>query len=158
MGLITRDASTKSTRGAVTIIAEGNCFTGEMNVVGKMHIDGGFEGEISSSDAISIGVRGEVKGVIKAHRINVCGLLEGEIHCDELMIEDGGRVRGMVYSDELIIEKKGCFVGERNLKEKSAVQDTKGAKEEQAERVRTLDPSLQDLPSRVTLIDKSAAN
>lgn len=156
MGLITRDASSKSARGAVTIIAEGNHFSGQMDIIGKMHVDGDFEGKISSSDAISIGIRGNVQGTIKAQRINVCGLLEGEIHCDELTIEDGGRVRGVVYSDELIIEKKGCFVGERYLKEKSALLEDEESN--QPERVQTLDTAFQDLPNRVTLIDKSAAS
>ncbi len=160
MGLITRDASTKSTRGAVTIIAEGNEFSGEMSIVGKMHIDGSFDGKIASLDAISIGLRGEVVGVIKAQRINVCGLLEGEIHCDELTIEDGGRVRGVVYSEELIIEKKGCFVGERKLKKVIKPETIEAAAETEiaapSDRAPVLDMALQDLPDRVTLIDKSA--
>lgn len=159
MGLITRDASAKSARSAVTIIAEGNHFSGEMSVVGKMHIDGGFDGRISSLDTISIGMRGDVRGVIKAQRINVCGLLEGEIHCDELTIEDGGKVRGVVFSDELIIEKKGCFVGERHLKEKPELLESKeAAGEEKADRAAVLDMTFQDLPDRVTLIDKSATS
>lgn len=155
MGLITRDASAKSTRSAVTIIAEGNKFTGEMSIVGKMHIDGHFDGKISSLDTISIGMRGEVSGVVKAHKINVCGLLEGEIHCDELTIEDGGKVRGVVFSEELVIEKKGCFVGERQLKkQQESLSSSAAAQQDRSESGAPLDPAFQDLPDRVTLIEK----
>lgn len=160
MGLLTRDASAKSNRGAVTIIAEGNKFTGEMSIIGKMHIDGIFEGKISSLDSISIGKRGEVRGVIKAHRINVCGLLEGDVFCDALSIEDGGRVRGVVYSEELVIEPKGCFIGERHLKE--TPDSLKSSEEHKLEstsaKIELADEMLQDLPDRVTLIDQNVKN
>ncbi len=147
MGILKKDASAKSARSAVTIIAEGNKFSGEMNIVGKMHIDGIFEGTIASLDTISIGKRGEVRGNIRAQQISVCGLLEGEIKCEELTVENGGRVRGVVCSTEMTIERKGCFVGERVLKEVPPV----AIPEKQAgdsPLVRT----LEDLPDRVTLI------
>lgn len=123
MGILTRAASAKSARSAVTIIAEGNKFTGEMSIVGKLHIDGIFEGNISSLDSISIGKRGAVHGNIRAHQINVCGLLQGEIHCDELSVENGGKVRGTVYSEHMVIEREGCFIGERRLKEGASAQE-----------------------------------
>ncbi len=158
MGLLTRDAPAKSTRSAVTIIAQGNKFSGEMSIVGKMHIDGVFEGNISSLDSISIGKRGEVRGIIRALHINVCGLLEGEIHCDELTVEDGGKVRGTVYSDQLVVERKGCFVGERHLKaDASKPEDSKSDAEAPASsRSPMLTRALEDLPGKVTLMPAGA--
>lgn len=144
MGILKRDASAKAARSAVTIIAQGNKFSGEMNIVGKMHIDGLFEGTIASLDSISIGKRGEVRGQIRAHQINVSGLLEGEIHCEELHIESGGRVRGVVYSREMRIDRRGCFAGERHLPE----PDTPAL---QPPRREGLDALLEDLPATVRL-------
>ena len=152
MGFLKKDASVKSARSAITIIAEGNKFTGDMSVVGKMHIDGIFEGTIASLDTISVGTRGEIHGNIRAHQINVCGLLQGEITCDELHIEDGGRVRGTVFSEKMIVQPDGCFVGERYLKEQSSndlatntVLPVGAASEELAQ-------TLEGLPDRVTLV------
>lgn len=116
MGFIKRNASTESARGAVTIIAPGNRFTGEMNIVGKLHVDGLFEGRIASLDTISVGKRGELHGHIQAQEIHVSGKIEGEINCTELIIENGGEVKGTVYCEELVIARKGSFVGERRLK------------------------------------------
>ncbi len=121
MGIIKRNVSTKSERSAITIIAEGNKFSGDMSIVGKMHIDGMFEGNISSLDNISIGKSGHVSGVIRARHINVSGLLEGDVSCDELHIEPGGQVRANVTNKEMSISPKGCFLGERRIKELKAL-------------------------------------
>lgn len=113
MGFLKKSVSSKSNRSALTIIAEGNKFSGEMNIVGKMHIDGMFEGNINSLDNISIGATGQVSGVIKAKHLTVSGLLEGEVVCDELHIEKGGKVRATVLSKVMSIDPAGCFQGER---------------------------------------------
>jgi len=90
-----------------------------MSIIGKMHIDGIFEGNISSLDGITIGKAGHVKGLIKARTVDVCGLLEGEVICDEMHIEPGGQVNATVESVEMSISPRGSFVGERRIKEKS---------------------------------------
>lgn len=113
MGFLKKSVSPKSNRSAITIIAEGNKFSGEMNIVGKMHIDGMFEGNINSLDDVSIGASGHVSGVIKAKHMTVTGLLEGEVICDELHIEKGGKVRATVLSKVMSIDPAGCFQGER---------------------------------------------
>ena len=113
MGWFKRDATAKPPRAAVTIIARGNKLSGQMSLTGKLHIDGQFDGEISSLDSITIGRRGEVRGVIRAHQISVSGVLDAEVFCDELCIERDGRVRGVVHSRHLSIDKRGCFIGER---------------------------------------------
>jgi len=113
MGFLKKSVSSKSNHSAITIIADGNKLSGEMNIVGKMHIDGVFEGNINSLDNISIGATGHVSGVIKAKLLTVTGLLEGEVVCDELHIEKGGKVRATVLSKVMSIDPLGCFQGER---------------------------------------------
>ena len=87
-----------------------------MNIVGKLHIDGLFEGKVASLDTISVGKRGELHGHIQAQEIHVSGKIDGEVTCSELIIENGGEVKGIVYCDELVIARKGSFIGERRLK------------------------------------------
>ena len=111
-----------------------------MSITGKMHIDGFVEGTIASLDSLSIGRHGEVRGQIKAHSITVTGLLEGEIHCQSMTIENGGRVRGMVYSQEMVVARKGCFVGERLLVEETTPPAADAATE-------GLSRLLEELPS-----------
>lgn len=119
MGIIKRNVPAKSAPSAITIIAQGNKFCGDMSIIGKMHIDGIFEGNISSLDGITIGKAGHVKGLIKARTIDVCGLLEGEVICDEMHIEPGGQVHATVESVEMSISPRGSFVGERRIKDKT---------------------------------------
>lgn len=145
MGIIKRNVPAKSTAGsAITIIAEGNKFCGDMSIVGKMHIDGIFEGSISSLDSISIGKAGHVRGLVKAKTVDVCGLLEGEVVCDELHIDVGGQVRATVESKEMSINSQGCFVGERKMKEFSAIGDDSSKIETGAE-------AIDSLPDKVVL-------
>ncbi|MBE9397507.1 polymer-forming cytoskeletal protein [Pontibacterium sp. N1Y112] len=123
MGLIKRNVSSESKQGraGTTIVAEGNKFSGEMKVTGKMHIDGTFDGTISSIDNISIGKSGHVRGLIRARHINVSGLLEGDVICDELHIEADGKVQATVTSKQMSINARGNFVGERKNWEQAAV-------------------------------------
>lgn len=155
MGIIKRDVSAKSGRSAVTIIAQGNHFKGDTQVSGKMHVDGLFEGNIDSSEDISIGRHGCVRGRIRARNVTVSGVLEGELICDQLHIERGGQVRATVSSDNLSIDPQGCFVGERRLQ---VTPQLKYHPEEAArEHSGSIDYSLIDsLPDRITLSAKGS--
>ncbi|WP_286239290.1 bactofilin family protein [Neptuniibacter halophilus] len=148
MGILKRNVSTKSAHSAITIIAEGNKFCGDMSIVGKMHIDGVFEGNISSLDNISIGKSGHVRGLVKARAVDVCGLLEGEVICDELHIDSGGQVRATVESKQMSIHPQGCFLGERRLKEISALGNDGG-------KIETGLDAIDSLPDKVVLDGKS---
>lgn len=149
MGILKRNVPTKSAAGsAITIIAEGNKFSGDMSIIGKMHIDGMFEGNITSLDNISIGKAGHVSGLIKAKAVDVCGLLEGEVICDELHIEAGGQVRAIVESKQMSINPQGCFVGERRIKEVAALS-------EQTKVIETGSEAIDSLPDKITL-DKTS--
>ncbi len=86
-----------------------------MNLVGKLHIDGLFEGSISSVDSITVGRRGHIKGVVRADHLSVSGRVDAEIQCNELIIERGGQVCGLVRSRLMSIHKQGSFIGERAL-------------------------------------------
>ena len=127
MGILKRNVSAKSAQSAITIIAEGNKFCGDMSIIGKMHIDGIFEGNVSSLDNISIGKTGHVRGLIKARAVDVCGLVE---------------------SKKMSIHPQGCFLGERRLKEVSALNDDK-------KKIETGMEAIDSLPDKVVLDSKS---
>ncbi|MCV6612825.1 MAG: polymer-forming cytoskeletal protein [Amphritea sp.] len=146
MGFLKKNVPAKSSAAngtAITIIAEGNKFSGDMSIVGKMHIDGVFEGNISSLDNISIGKNGHVHGVIKANHISVCGLLEGEIVCDELQIDKGGKVIATVVSKVMAIHPEGNFIGERRMKEVGNI--------EHVAQLESGVDAIDSLPDKITL-------
>lgn len=115
MGILKRSLPPKPDRATVSIIAQGNRFSGDLNVAGKLHIDGSFEGHLHSEDALSVGRHGEVRGQIRARQIWVSGLIEGEVVSDELHIEPGGTVSGRICCAKLSVHEKGTFVGYRTL-------------------------------------------
>ncbi|WP_136680903.1 polymer-forming cytoskeletal protein [Neptunomonas sp. XY-337] len=150
MGILKKSVSAKSIRSAITIIAEGNKFTGDMSIIGKMHIDGMFDGSISSLDDISIGKSGHVTGSIKAKQIMVSGLLEGEVVCDELHIEKGGQVRATVLSKTMAIDPAGCFLGERRQPETSIGRTL------EASEYKAGVEAIDSLPDKITLPSESS--
>ncbi|MEH6578947.1 MAG: polymer-forming cytoskeletal protein [Amphritea sp.] len=146
MGFFKKNVPAKSgsaNGSAITIIAEGNKFSGDMSIVGKMHIDGVFEGHISSLDNISIGKNGHVHGVVKANQIAVCGLLEGEVVCEELNIDRGGKVAATVVSKVMAIHPEGNFIGERRMKEVATI--------EHIPQLHSGVEAIDSLPDKVTL-------
>lgn len=120
-----------------------------MSIVGKMHIDGVFEGSIRSIDSVSVGRRGQIIGQVRAQTINVCGRIDGEVHCEELVVENGGHVNGVVFSKDMIVERRGSFIGERHQREESAARlERSVAITEGSE---TLLRTLEELPDKITL-------
>ena len=158
MGIIKRNVSAKSNRSAVTIIAQGNRFHGETSISGKMHVDGEFEGSIDSSDDISIGKSGRICGRVRAHAVNVSGVLEGELICDSLHIERGGHVCANISCTTLSIDAEATFIGERRLPGQERLTWESEARQVEPERVELLEDSLDpddnlidSLPDRITL-------
>ena len=146
MGFFTKNVPVKSgaaNGSAITIIAEGNKFSGDMSIIGRMHIDGTFEGNISSLDNISIGKSGHVHGVVKANHITVCGLLEGEVVCDQLEIDRGGKVVASVISKVMAIHPEGNFIGERRMKETGTREHTP--------KIESGIDAIDSLPDKVTI-------
>lgn len=158
MGILKKSIPTKSESSAVTIISPGIHFKGEIIASGRLHIDGSFEGTISSNTDVSIGKQGMVTGDIKAPNVNVSGRFEGDVSCNELHIEDGGDVRGTVISNKMSIDGTGMFVGERRTVETliptaSTVQGFLGSDSESGQLEATdLDVDIfASLPDKITL-------
>ncbi len=155
MGILKRNVSAQSSRTAVTIVARGNQMQGELNLTGKLHVDGMLEGRIHSEDDLTVGRQGVVRGNIRARQVTVSGVLEGELYCESLHIEKGGRVHANVSSDELIIEPKASFVGERrtHIKPQARLVQLQSEQEQSdTDCLEGLDYHLIDsLPDKITL-------
>ena len=115
MGLFTKSAPAKTSpnSSAMTIIAQGTTFQGDMHLEGKLHIDGKVEGNIHCENAVTVGKTGVVKGAILSRSVIVSGHIEGDVDCSSLNIDNGGTVDGRVCSEQMTIAPKGNFIGER---------------------------------------------
>lgn len=109
-----------SSKGGATIIAQGTKIKGEINTDCRLHIDGEFEGNIHSKDAIVVGQNGIVRGDIDTVSLIVSGRFIGSVTSNTLEIKPQGRVEGVVSTSEFVIERKGTFVGESKIKNPKA--------------------------------------
>ncbi len=85
-------------------------------------MDGSIEGAVISTNDVSIGKSGRIKGDVKAQRIIIGGRIEGTVDAQRIEIHAGGSVEGTLISSELVIEAKGQFVGESRIKDKVAAE------------------------------------
>jgi len=113
------DTMAKNT-DATTIISIGSKITGEFNISAKLHVEGEIEGKIYSTNSISIGKTGIIKGELKANKLLVDGLFEGKVEVDLLEITKSGRIIGEIIIKDLIIDQGGVFEGTSTLKKKDA--------------------------------------
>ncbi len=104
---------------STTIISSGTKIKGESSLSAKLHVEGEWEGKIFSSNIVSIGKGGIVKGELKAKRLIVNGEFIGQAECEEIEILQDGVLRGEIVVENLIIDKGGLFEGSSVLKSKS---------------------------------------
>jgi cytoskeletal protein CcmA (bactofilin family) len=117
------DTMAKNT-DATTIISVGSKIIGEMELTSKLHIEGEIEGKIVSSNLVSIGKTGLVKGELKANKLLVDGIFEGKVEVELLEITKSGKVMGEIIIKDLIIEQGGVFEGTSTLKRKDASKNS----------------------------------
>jgi cytoskeletal protein CcmA (bactofilin family) len=108
------DSASKTTNNAdgATIIAQCTNIKGEIDTTCSVHIDGGIEGDITSTNVVTIGKSGKANGQINASKLIVSGEFDGTADCESVEILPGGFIRGKIITGELIIEKQGFFEGE----------------------------------------------
>ena len=103
----------KGAATAVTIIANGNRFVGDIEVTGKLQVDVLMEGSIRAENVMTSGSQGSINGRIRGHLVQVAGHFEGKIWCDDLVIFPTGEVTGQVHCRQMVVEKGDSFIGQR---------------------------------------------
>jgi cytoskeletal protein CcmA (bactofilin family) len=104
------------TESNTTIIAVGTKIDGDFNLDCKLHIDGEVMGKVNSTNIVSIGVDGSVKGELISHKLIVSGTFEGTADCDSIELLKDGKIIGKIISKDLMIESNSIFEGESQLK------------------------------------------
>lgn len=80
-----------------------------LNITGSIYIDGELVGDIESSDTVTIGKKGTVKGNIRTKFITIEGKLYGDINSYDAHLKSTSIIKGNVASEFLTIDK-GCQI------------------------------------------------
>ena len=91
-------------------MSKGTAFKGDIVSDGDFRIDGRFEGTITTSGRIVIGVDGRLDGTVQCLSIDVEGALNGTVNASEVLsVKKTGRVSGQVTTGKLSVELGAVF-------------------------------------------------
>ena len=94
--------------GVPSIISADLRITGDLVCSGDVQIDGWVEGDIQSRN-ITIGEGATVQGGLQAESVRICGLVNGEVRADIVVLEKTAKVTGDILHKSLAIEQ-GAFI------------------------------------------------
>ena len=87
-----------------SVIGPGSIFEGKFYISGSLKIDGKFEGEIKTEDALVVGETGKIKTNISAKDVVVSGTMIGNISAEsEVRLEKNGKLLGDITAPTLYI-------------------------------------------------------
>ncbi|HMZ37562.1 MAG TPA: polymer-forming cytoskeletal protein [Leptospiraceae bacterium] len=87
------------------MIGPGSIFEGKFYISGSLKIDGKFEGEIKTEDALVVGETGKIKTNITAKNVVVAGTMIGNIQAEsEVRLEKSGKLLGDITAPMLNIQ------------------------------------------------------
>ena len=99
-----------------SIIGEGSIFEGKFYIAGSLRIDGKFEGDIRTEDALIVGQTGKVKTNISAKEVVMAGTMIGDIDAKaEVKITETGRMLGDIIAPVLNLAKGVVLKGRVNI-------------------------------------------
>ncbi len=85
-----------------SIIGPGSIFEGKFYISGSLRIDGKFEGEIKTEEALVVGETGKVKTNIVAKTVVVAGTMIGNIAAEnEVRLDKSGKLLGDIQTPVL---------------------------------------------------------
>jgi len=95
-----------------SIIGEGACFTGDIELAGLLRIDGDFIGTVRNDDRILVGSSGRIQGSLYSDTIIIGGVVKGEIYArSKVVLLSSGVVLGNIYASRLVVEKGALLDG-----------------------------------------------
>ena len=96
-----------------SVIGPGSIFEGKFYISGSLRIDGKFEGEIKTEDALVVGETGKVKTNIVAKTVVVAGTMIGNIAAEnEVRMDKSGKLLGDIQTPVLHLTPSVVAKGE----------------------------------------------
>lgn len=95
-----------------SIIGQDSTFTGNLESMGTIRIDGRFKGDIKTKGDVFIGAKAMVEGNIQARNIFLGGQVIGDIKADgRVELNAAAKLHGALEVGYLIIEEGAVFKG-----------------------------------------------
>ena len=110
----------------LNMIAAGTTVEGKIRTQGSVRVDGKVVGEISASEAIAVGLSGEVEGNVTAKNVTVGGKVRGSLNIAEKAVFEGKAVvKGDLRAARLVIDEGALFDGKVSMSDKAQTFETK---------------------------------
>ncbi len=93
-----------------SIISADLRINGDLVCSGDVQVDGWVEGDIQSRNIV-IGEGATVQGGLQAETVRVCGIVNGQIKADSVVLEKTARVTGDVLHKSLAMEQGASLEG-----------------------------------------------
>lgn len=106
------DSSKSIPENITTIIAEHCSIDGSIECKDYVRIDGHVLGNVVNKEGgVILGKTGMVKGDIKAKELIVFGIVEGNIHVDNLSLKESGTILGNMELKNFTVENGAVYKG-----------------------------------------------
>lgn len=95
-----------------SIVGEGACFNGDIELTGLLRIDGDLIGTVKNDERVLIGSTGRIQGKIYSDTVIVGGVVKGEIYAQgKVVVLSSGLVLGNIYASKLLVEEGAILDG-----------------------------------------------
>jgi cytoskeletal protein CcmA (bactofilin family) len=95
-----------------TLITEGSILEGSLSAPAVARIDGLVNGDVTVTEGLILGEKGEVRGNIVTKEIVVYGTVYGDIQTESLEIKATGKITGQIKTQTLLVETGGVYNGQ----------------------------------------------
>ena len=96
---------------ALTVIARDAVVKGKIEEAGEIVVHGTFEGEISSSESLTVAPTGVVNATVTSDQIYINGHVRGTLHSETVHLDSQARLMGDVHTPSLEITQGAIFQG-----------------------------------------------
>lgn len=105
-----------------TIIGEGFTFTGELQGISAIRIEGKVVGNVNVDGGVVLGAKGVIEGDIITKSAIIFGTINGNVKSVQLEIKKTGYVNGDITTNTLEIELGAQYNGKLNMKRQEQQQ------------------------------------
>jgi cytoskeletal protein CcmA (bactofilin family) len=93
-------------------IPSGTMFTGNINTMGGVRIDGTVKGNVKAGGDITIGIDGAVDGSVTAYNVNIAGAINGNLTSSgTVQMLSGAKLTGNLSAFSFAIEQGAYYMG-----------------------------------------------
>ncbi len=108
-----------------SIINVDTKFKGNIITSGDILIDGEIDGNIECKE-LTIGINGVINGTVTAEKVNIFGMIKGDIYASSVLFNKTARVKGDIYHKYVSIATGASIAGDfKHLSEAQSNTNTK---------------------------------